>query len=70
MNCDRCHYCLQHVRDTNGLLVTASKMILCEICGNKRCPHATDHRLTCTASNDPGQAGSMYSNMNFRTLDE
>lgn len=32
----------------------------CEICGNKRCPHHTDHRLTCTGSNDPGQAGSIY----------
>jgi hypothetical protein len=35
-------------------------MILCAICGNKRCPHATDHRLACTNSNEPGQAGSDY----------
>lgn len=35
-------------------------MIVCETCGNKRCPHATDHDLTCTASNEPGQAGSIY----------
>ena len=34
------------------------RMILCPTCGNKRCPHATDHRLDCTGSNDPGQAGS------------
>jgi hypothetical protein len=32
----------------------------CEICGNKRCPHHTDHRLACTNSNATGQAGSAY----------
>lgn len=32
----------------------------CEICGNKRCPHHSDHRLDCTNSNEPGQAGSIY----------
>jgi hypothetical protein len=36
------------------------KMILCPICGNKRCPHASDHRLECTGSNAPGQPGSVY----------
>lgn len=35
-------------------------MICCEICGNKRCPHATDHRYSCTDSNEPGQPGSIY----------
>ena len=35
-------------------------MILCEICGNKRCPHATDHRHACTDSNEPGQPGSIF----------
>ena len=30
----------------------------CEICGNKRCPHHTDHTLACTDSNESGQAGS------------
>ncbi len=37
-----------------------SRMILCPTCGNKRCPHATDHSLACTNSNDPGQPGSRY----------
>lgn len=36
------------------------KMFLCETCGNKRCPHATDHRNACTGSNEPGQKGSDY----------
>jgi hypothetical protein len=35
-------------------------MILCKKCGNKRCPHATNHRLKCTNSNEPGQKGSNY----------
>jgi hypothetical protein len=35
-------------------------MVLCATCGNKRCPHATDHRHACTGSNDPGQPGSWY----------
>jgi hypothetical protein len=32
----------------------------CEICGNKRCPHHTDHRLACSGSNAVGQPGSAY----------
>lgn len=32
----------------------------CEICGCKRCPHHTDHRLECSGSNEPGQPGSAY----------
>lgn len=36
------------------------RMILCIQCGNKRCPKASDHRLDCTGSNEPGQEGSIY----------
>jgi hypothetical protein len=35
-------------------------MIVCPTCGNKRCPHASDHRYECTQSNEPGQPGSVY----------
>lgn len=35
-------------------------MVLCASCGNKRCPHAADHELACTASNKVGQQGSAY----------
>jgi hypothetical protein len=35
-------------------------MICCSICGNKRCPHATDRRHACTNSNASGQEGSAY----------
>ncbi len=31
--------------------------IVCEICGNKRCPHAHDNGMQCTGSNEPGQVG-------------
>lgn len=33
---------------------------VCPICGNKRCPHASDHNYECTNSNEPGQIGSVY----------
>ena len=36
------------------------RMVLCPTCGNKRCPHATDHRHACTGSNESGQRGSSY----------
>ena len=35
-------------------------MVVCEHCGNKRCPHATDCRHECTNSNAPDQDGSVY----------
>lgn len=40
-----------------------TRMIVCAICGNKRCPHATDHRNACTNSNEPGQPGSSWENI-------
>lgn len=35
-------------------------MILCPMCGNKRCPKASDHELACTGSNASGQPGSIF----------
>ena len=50
-----CEHCLplsmQHMR-----------MIVCALCGNKRCPHATHHANSCTESNEPGQKGSSWEN--------
>lgn len=37
-----------------------ARMVLCPVCGNKRCPHATHHANACTASNAPGQPGSSW----------
>lgn len=36
------------------------RMVICEICGSKRCPHATNHIFACTGSNASGQPGSSY----------
>ena len=60
--------CRQCLRDSDGGVIVAGvfvpaemmQMIVCSKCGNKRCPHATDHRNDCTGSNAPGQAGSSY----------
>ncbi|SAZ49310.1 Uncharacterised protein [Enterobacter kobei] len=37
-----------------------SRFVVCPECGNKRCPHANDHRNACTGSNELGQEGSAY----------
>ncbi|QEH81153.1 hypothetical protein EIK56_24945 [Sphingomonas sp. C8-2] len=70
MGC-KCHRCVSEYTIANPLPKSKMwlrglidprlhRMFLCEICGNKRCPHATDHRFACTNSNEPGQAGSRY----------
>ena len=40
--------------------IEATRMFLCDICGNKRCPHSDDHENSCSGSNAPGQVGSRY----------
>ncbi len=61
----RCARCIDERGDTiefQGLAMPASgmTMVLCQICGNKRCPKASDHRHACTGSNETGQPGSAY----------
>ncbi|MFB4584463.1 hypothetical protein ACE3JG_18250 [Enterobacter hormaechei subsp. oharae] len=48
-----CHTC-------RPMTFSDSRLVVCPECGNKRCPHANDHRNACTASNEPGQDGSAY----------
>ena len=59
---DKCN-CLRCLRERDerigGQAIETCRMIVCETCGNKRCPHATDHRYVCTGSNDAGQIGSI-----------
>ena len=55
--CSVCYTCLEQ-KNTHAFF--SDHMIVCEICGNKRCPHATDHEYECTNSNEPGQKGSLY----------
>lgn len=64
INCG-CFRCLDESGETTtvfGKQVPISNMrfIVCAKCGNKRCPHATDHHNKCTNSNEPGQYGSNY----------
>lgn len=56
-----CHACAGATAESG--LGLALGMVVCETCGNKRCPHATNHRLACTGSNAPGQAGSLWENV-------
>lgn len=35
--------------------LSSTHMIVCEHCGNKRCPHAEDHDFLCMGSNLPDQ---------------
>gem|GEM_PF-3085799 len=47
-------------RTCRPITLTDMRFVVCPECGNKRCPHANDHRNDCTGSNEPGQAGSAY----------
>ena len=47
-------------RTCRPLTFSDSRFVVCPECGNKRCPHANDHRNACTGSNEPGQEGSAY----------
>ncbi|MDH0438107.1 hypothetical protein [Enterobacter cloacae] len=48
-----CHTC-------RPVTISDMRFVVCPDCGNKRCPHANDHRNACTGSNEPGQEGSSY----------
>lgn len=75
--CD-CHQCRLDRDERNAANYAASAapalgirsmtMILCNECGNKRCPHATDHRHACTDSNEPDQQGSIYGDWELRLV--
>jgi len=52
-----CWTCLAEAAGEGAMFLP---MIVCEHCGNKRCPHATHHEHPCTGSNEPGQPGSRY----------
>lgn len=54
--------CWKCIDERGGMSFSNNWMVLCAICGNKRCPHAKDHRNACTNSNEPGQKGSAYEN--------
>lgn len=53
INCQSCRSCV-------SLQDQLSRLVVCQTCGNKRCPKATHHVHACTGSNEPGQKGSVY----------
>lgn len=55
-----CYSCNVGKVTATGMPYTVAVFIICPRCGNKRCPKATDHKLACTYSNEPGQPGSRY----------
>ena len=56
-----CYNCNKNYTESNNTIpFVMSRMIVCPSCGFKCCPHATDHNLACTNSNEPGQVGSKY----------
>jgi hypothetical protein len=55
----RCRICANDEQPASA----PSTFIVCDACGNKRCPHATFHGHKCTYSNAPGQEGSVYGNV-------
>ena len=55
-----CRACNRDTVGPGGLPYLATTFVVCPDCGNKRCPHATNHRHECTDSNAPGQPGSEY----------
>lgn len=60
MDCKNCHKCLEGKLNEFDMPITWTRMIVCSICGNKRCPKATNHEFECTNSNEPGQIGFVY----------
>ena len=54
-----CYNCNKDYTESNSQIpYVSTHMIVCPTCGNKRCPHATDHNNSCTNSNETNQLGS------------
>lgn len=57
----RCRACIRaRGEKVGGFPEELTTIIVCDICGNKRCPRASHHKFECTNSNEPGQPGSDY----------
>jgi hypothetical protein len=68
MSCCYCIRCLRNRKVSKEhaphLPYESSRMIVCPNCGNKRCPHASDHTYNCTNSNSLNQEGSIFCDKN------
>lgn len=51
--CDNCFNCLNEP-EKGAYSPVFNRMFLCPICGNKRCPKASNHINQCSGSNEPG----------------
>lgn len=49
----QCAKCKPRTTTITGL--SSIRTVVCEHCGNRRCPHAEDHSLLCMGSNAPNQ---------------
>ena len=58
--CIKCQRERRSILPPGGFISVPGWRYVCEVCGNKRCPHHTDHELACTDSNEPGQKGSIW----------
>ena len=55
-----CAICEDEQRDRGEVEWWFRSFMICNDCGNKRCPRATWHANPCSGSNDSGQVGSYY----------
>lgn len=64
-----CRKCEQEwLNRQTGAAAFMRYFIVCSECGNKRCPKASDHTLSCTGSNEPNQPGSDFQYRSANTL--
>jgi len=64
VSCAACYECLND--PSMGLMNPVNRrMVVCTVCGNKRCPKAAHHLNACTNSNEEGQPGSNYPKLDF-----
>ena len=55
-NCGNCHRCVKEAKKgLVGIEAVLHKMLLCSVCGSKRCQKVSDHRLDCLP---PGQCST------------
>ena len=51
--------CRKCIETNDGSIFGWAVFVVCQKCGNKRCPKASDHRMKCTGSNELNQVGEL-----------
>ena len=57
-HCRQCQVDREDKKD--GIPMWMARMTVCDLCGNKRCPHASNHQNECSGSNARNQTGGVY----------